>query len=1668
MYGKEGVSESTRDDIQAFESKGYELGAEPKLEAVDPKAKKPPPSKGKKEGPPAVFDPAVIAQQGKAYLEDVKARKGREDADRFQHRQNIRKEELEKLEREKEAEEARKKEEEEQTVQKRLEEELRQAEILRMQEAELESMHAYRRNFELQIAEQRQREWDAVLARDRELLIMMRQDCFDEVEHEHQLVEAEKKRKAENRKTRHREMCREVILQITSLAESRACYRESTNSDLPMLEWREWQTLFVKGAIMPSPLCSDIISTESQTEEENRIADEAAAMEYFQEQGEWNGVQPIGKNKELGIILHIIHTMADVPPKPLPIPHFSEWTLKLATVGIPYSGRSTIATKIATEFGIKTIEMDKILAAAIAEAEAEEANQPVNAEPAPETPAPDTPAPVNEVEPLTVPAEGAPSPVETVEVQPTPPPPPTKAQLGKAAKQCKQQGQQVPDEVMVTLLVMTISNLHATEDEKAPPKKPLPKDKKGGKGAEPEINVTGFILDGFPNTAGQAAALEKALTGLDFEFTARHEAEASVLAPPPPIIKVDKFVSGLDGIFLMECPNEERALNKALGKRVDSKTGLFYHLDYDPPPPTDKTGIASRLQPVEEPDLARIRIVEGLQLWPALTSWMSKFLNAFWVGMEEDGKVKPEDASNVVKDFVAAKVQADAAAAAAKAAREAEEATNLALGEAEKAKVGCDIASKQLYFAKVGEIEAAAVLESFPADPLAKETLRVKASTMAGQKLNEAVKALKEIQNPLEVTQKAAAQAQEAATRAQEAVGGADACFQAKADAEAAAEAAKQAASRASVASQKAGFAFEAASSDFAKVEKPEAAAAKGKQQEEAQDVSSGETAAAAEPAPEYPEIDLSTAVTFHSSWKQIESLYFSCLKNLFHSLRVERVNGRNILQEIKMNFGVFLKRPDNKQKTFDDFQAKYNRIEIDQRRQPKMKQTLKKTVDDLAKQLRTICDQRLKEAQENCKKVLADWIGQRTSSCISLFTNLIQTEIDRHLQTCAFLHEVYFRKPSSAVMETFNPVSNLVETAQVPPKTFPVPGWIPGVTASSPQISQIVTKALFLIDGIIKAATDPELDNRAKAGGKSKPPPAKSKPGEGDGQSPGPSAMLREHEIIQSRLQLLASKACTYMGELQPLVNGSSARMEKWMNNCNKVESEIVTEVIELSNEAVEEAIPLWYQMNLDGGELVINEEHMMVDPPPQLAVQPVIDVNKWHFKLLRNLVEILRTMSLAGYIETEKATSTLLQAVQTAHAQGKEDVEFAQVPHLPATKGRPFGPFQIWLDYTNNVMKKVPPAKTEAETVQILDWRALIMTLADIHFNDCISASSVENVKQVCSLLEETSKDTDGLLSLESFVSVPFWFDQAVNQGAADIGTELKTLAYQMLVLPPLEPEAVEAPPEAPEPAAKAPEPTPTPAAATPPIPWQRLALYFCRDEDKEKALSKVFQVLLGTGSDVLELRPEQLLQAIYHLSLDEASTSGCLAWAPQDIRELILKIKSELAPQAVDEGDDVDSDGSQGSGRLCTRSTVAQRGSNLSEQTNITVRDFGVPENASLTEVLTEASSIKGARDETCSELSDQAVETIQQFLDALSATPREEAAAGTSPAILPPGEVVERQVSVKEILSAQCAANLCSILLENYCSKQIHVMNVKKADESESEGSRPKEEFAPLAP
>lgn len=117
--------------------------------------------------------------------------------------------------------------------------------------------------------------------------------------------------------------------------------------------------------------------------------------------------------------------------------------------------------------------------------------------------------------------------------------------LGQEADAHMKAGHLVPDEVVIGMILERV--------------------------AKPDCDG-GFMLDGFPRTRAQAAALDKAL------------ADAGV---------------GLDAVVLIEVP-DELLIERAVGRRSDPQTGTIYHLKYNPPPADIVSRLVHRKDDTEE------------------------------------------------------------------------------------------------------------------------------------------------------------------------------------------------------------------------------------------------------------------------------------------------------------------------------------------------------------------------------------------------------------------------------------------------------------------------------------------------------------------------------------------------------------------------------------------------------------------------------------------------------------------------------------------------------------------------------------------------------------------------------------------------------------------------------------------------------------------------------------------------------------------------------------------------------------------------------------------------------------------------------------------------------------------------------------------------------------
>ena len=126
-------------------------------------------------------------------------------------------------------------------------------------------------------------------------------------------------------------------------------------------------------------------------------------------------------------------------------------------------------------------------------------------------------------------------------------------ELGRLADHYMQEGQLVPDEVIIAMIVERLADEDAAD---------------------------GFLLDGFPRTIEQADALAEEL---------------------------DTHGRRLTAALLIEAP-DELVVSRISGRRSDPATGRIYHLEFDPPTGVDLATLVQRDDDREETVRARLAV----------------------------------------------------------------------------------------------------------------------------------------------------------------------------------------------------------------------------------------------------------------------------------------------------------------------------------------------------------------------------------------------------------------------------------------------------------------------------------------------------------------------------------------------------------------------------------------------------------------------------------------------------------------------------------------------------------------------------------------------------------------------------------------------------------------------------------------------------------------------------------------------------------------------------------------------------------------------------------------------------------------------------------------------------------------------------------------------------
>ena len=988
------------------------------------------------------------------------------------------------------------------------------------------------------------------------------------------------------------------------------------------------------------------------------------------------------------------------------LPNLAGLKVRLAVAGMPFAGKSTAVAAIAEAQRLEIIHPDILVKEAMAEAAAWDAEEearvaalqppageetldaedatganPVGA-PTEDAPAEDAPAedaPAEDAPAEDAPAEAAPE-GEPAEESPAAPRS-RKVELGSVALAADKAGEPIPPDVVAALVAMAVGAL-------APPPPPpltvvpegddheaaLEAAKEADAAALAEYTASldaedakrGFIIDGFPNTFEEAAALEKALTGLDPSREGFVRGRVSVVAPMQEhevaAKAIPTFVSGLDAVVVLELPTEpdaQPATKRAMGRRIDAMTGKIYHLEYDPPP-EDEPGLIERLQDLVPPEEARVH--ERMKQWGAglekHEDWLKKF-TGLRVGLDATGNV--EEVANaltgVVERVLAAKACAEVVKEAAEAAAAAAANAQTAAAAAEEANAVVAACAKELLLLRKAEIQAkelvgAATAEAEegaeppaeaeegaePKDPAALALLAENAAEAVAAELVKAQTAAAAADKSLAEAEKAVKEANAAVKAASDSSAGAESVSEAREAAQAACEAAQAA----SVAAKESLESAKTAGEDVkghveraeaaAKAATPEEVAAldpdapkegeEGAEGEEAPaEEGDGEGEAAAEPEEDKPvpivPVPLALADAIYEQWSGAESAYLEGLHQCFASMREERSLSLAHFVDAKKTFAEFLRRPDEKMTAVREFQSKFNDVDLDHRRDPRTKGELLVRADELRDALWDICDAKLQEAVDERQRTVDDtYVADHTVLATGHYVAMVQLELDKFAETQSVLADYYTARRGAELKE---------EGPEVPPQPdvlgeenpLPVPAaeespkWLKDAIELTPTLAAAVSATLEYLKSLSPTEPDPEAEEApAEPAEGEEPPPPKTDAERAAETSAADleAAMAIERHTLKWRIKRVVENAVSHANHLKRVEAKALVRLEEYLRGRYHQECSAVAALTEEIKCAVDEERPLTNDLILDDVDFIVLEEELAIpDDPPQPPAPPV-----------------------------------------------------------------------------------------------------------------------------------------------------------------------------------------------------------------------------------------------------------------------------------------------------------------------------------------------------------------------------------------------------------------------------------------------------------------------------
>ncbi|TPX38066.1 adenylate kinase [Synchytrium microbalum] len=831
--------------------------------------------------------------------------------------------------------------------------ERRIAEQLMQVRREKEVMRENRVFREMQYAQQRYRDNEMETSRESEIARRAREEyaalsSFQMQQHKEILA----RRTLEKRK-KHSEFCSYLVWQFVELATKISEYRTlNEGKEVPMKLVREWKTLFLNGYPLQAKyeleLEKDAAKNLSELAQPQLQQQPTASMQvqrsvgpdsfrkhdvvpgielldstefsdYLNASGDWASASDsdLGtkKNELLATLVDNILALSQ-PAELAEAAKLRNVRLRLCVVGRRYSGQRTLCAALASTYGIQVLQTEEIVKDAIKQAKSKDIARPATAT-----------------------QDGLPS----------------IAELGTRLELSLLEGSAPDDATLVGAVATAIKKCEEAR--------------------------LGWVLCNFPKSRYEAQLLERYLSGyeepkavkpgnLKRGATNAGPGSASTAPQSKPIVAeirksliapisnsvndapLKPLCSALDAVFLLDIDND-LAVRRSAGRRVDPVTGVIYHLEFNPPP-TGQQGVLDRL--VALPDVANetAQIQNQLALFDeeelGLKDWFGRFQNLHVV----DGSAPPTSVFSVVEGTLKVIVKSiDQSIEAAKAAALAKEAEAAA-------KAG---GQPQVSTTTHGEEGVATIADGLPPKP----KTPTRPDSRSGARPVSPGKDAK----PTARTSSPPKDAKSSVT--------------------------PPGINQTAVLTDPPPTVPGTSTINVPPSVPPTLVRSTGPD------------------GKKIPDKDLID--TLSDQWTTVETSYTDEIKFILRSLRREREFNLRHFFESKVAFKQFLERPDRRQVVIDLFQKEFNEIEEDLRYDNDVKAELHQRVEDLREKLWDLSDMRREEADAERAGLIEDrWVEDHMLVLTNCYVAAVQAEVERYTGTRQIVLD-YYRDAYSALL---------------------------------------------------------------------------------------------------------------------------------------------------------------------------------------------------------------------------------------------------------------------------------------------------------------------------------------------------------------------------------------------------------------------------------------------------------------------------------------------------------------------------------------------------------------------------------------------------------------------------------------------------------------------------